>query len=621
MESHHDCPNTTDMDPLRATQSFDDTGGSGVNENVAKHEGENQAVSNADSTLMEDSFAFDAELNGAGIDDGQNRTSTPVAVASVTAPVDPVSLTTNTPNVADSNTNCLPGTSAEGANNFSTETVLAPFQVPTEGETQTQGFETERVIFLEESSAQPTLQETSSEASSTLYASAMSGSSAFVTASEGNSTFVGSPDQTDELSRDDSNNDFFEESGMGEVTEQDGRSCDGTETQNPAFESSEETGENSFQSSATVASAEYLTSEGSSYMQPFLSVHSSSVAQLKAAACEEGVTKADDFSGLAATSENNPTTGIEEENHENSVKPCSKDVADKSNLDLRLLETICEEATSMTIKEALIHSLNPTVRAGLQDGKFTLNETEVLALEQYCETVVNDLITELLESCLTPEDECSGHAKEIKQEKASQLSELGLQALKENCERFAHDIIAESVRDSNNFLSTSKARAREPRDFQAPLHSDAMQELMIVFQDSEDIQCYIGDLTAGIISSALNNVAVSISTKNVGKDGLEEVEAGIIEVPSDEDTSEVEFGSGMDGVDDLDEEEGVHRGTWDLNGEVQLEDFETESLNSTARNHSADLVHSYGGIEATLEYDAEWDKGDILREFQSFAPG
>ena len=277
--------------------------------------------------------------------------------------------------------------------------------------------------------------------------------------------------------------------------------------------------------------------------------------------------------------------------------------ANISDPDLRLLEVICEEATSMTIKEALIHSLNPSVRAGLQGGKLLLNETEVLSLERYCESVINNLITELLEQ-RWPQGSEPLHAldTEEKKEKALQLSEVGLTSLQKSCGRLARDIISESIGDMSAILADLGDASVELRvgygsGGKSPQDS-TMQELLVLFQNSEDVQQYIGDLTANVINSAINKVVIS-STNTFGQesnwvnehvtswDVPMERATGQSPFAGESGSSEPSDSSGDDGLGGF----GLHQDTAELD------------------------------MGQTLEFDSDWDRGDVLSDLHSFAPG
>lgn len=199
---------------------------------------------------------------------------------------------------------------------------------------------------------------------------------------------------------------------------------------------------------------------------------------------------------------------------------------EENSPDLDLLNEICEEATNMTIKEALICSLNPGVRAGLREGRLSLNESEILALEQYCEKLIDNLISQLLDGHWSERIKfCDEPRKpqplEDKALVAQKLSSLGVETLKSNCDRFVHSIITESMHDScfgfeNNetksLESDGELRAKQQQN--VALDQNSVQILLPLFKESEAIQDYIGFLSADIIKSALANLSTSIATKN-----------------------------------------------------------------------------------------------------------
>ncbi|KXJ28505.1 uncharacterized protein LOC110238634 [Exaiptasia diaphana] len=183
----------------------------------------------------------------------------------------------------------------------------------------------------------------------------------------------------------------------------------------------------------------------------------------------------------------------------------------EKSLDVLLLEEICEEAASMTIKEALIHSLKPNVRAGLATAHLRLSESEILNLEGYCEDFVGGLIKDLLRrtSILqNDKDEAQNNANQTTVQAttikitAKQLSAMDLKQLKVYCDHFVHNVIAESIIDSSMIVAKQQDQA------------DQVKDILHVFQESDELQEYFTSLTTDIVRTALINV--------VSKEHLEE---------------------------------------------------------------------------------------------------
>lgn len=174
------------------------------------------------------------------------------------------------------------------------------------------------------------------------------------------------------------------------------------------------------------------------------------------------------------------------------------DECDKS-LNILLLEEICEEAASMTIKEALIHSLKPNVRAGLSTAHLRLSESEILNLEGYCEDFVGGLIKDLLRRTSLLQNENTETQKNVVQattikKTAKQLSSMDLKQLKVYCDHFVHNVIAESIIDSSMIAAKQQHQA------------DQIAIILHMFQDSEELQDYFTGLTTDIVRLALINV-------------------------------------------------------------------------------------------------------------------
>ena len=180
---------------------------------------------------------------------------------------------------------------------------------------------------------------------------------------------------------------------------------------------------------------------------------------------------------------------------------------DEKSLDVLLLEEICEEAANMTIKEALLHSLKPNVRAGLTTALLRLNESEIMTLEGYCEDFVGGLIKDLLRRASFLQNADAEAQKNVVQaavikSAAKQLSSMNIKHLKVYCNHFVHNVIAESIMDSSMMVVKQQHQAEQ------------IKELLRWFQGSEELQEYFTSLTTNIVRTALINV--------VTKDDLEE---------------------------------------------------------------------------------------------------
>lgn len=171
----------------------------------------------------------------------------------------------------------------------------------------------------------------------------------------------------------------------------------------------------------------------------------------------------------------------------------------EKSLDILLLEEICEEAASMTIKEALIHSLKPNVRAGLTTAHLRLSESEILTLEGYCEDFVGGLIKDLLRRTSLLQNQSVETKKNVVQavaikNTAKQLSSMDLKQLKVYCDHFVHNVIAESIIDSSMIVAKQQGQAEK------------VKHILHVFKSSEELQEYFTSLTTDIVRTALINV-------------------------------------------------------------------------------------------------------------------
>ena len=200
---------------------------------------------------------------------------------------------------------------------------------------------------------------------------------------------------------------------------------------------------------------------------------------------------------------------------DNNVGECSASQTDSP--DLELLNEICEEATSMTIKEALIFSLKPGVRAGLREGRLLLNESEVMVLEQYCEHFIDNLFSELVDAQWTNLEVRNRYPPEDKAILARKLSDFDLDTLRANCDRFVHSIITESIHNSCFQRQLKEVKVVESGEKSELLDHNDVRDVFPLFQESETVQQYIGHITADIIKSALVNLSSSMTTKSAEK--------------------------------------------------------------------------------------------------------
>ena len=333
------------------------------------------------------------------------------------------------------------------------------------------------------------------------------------------------------------------------------------------------------------------------------------------------------------------------EGEENSDR--TKNSKDINSPDLDLLNEICEEATNMTIKEALICSLNPGVRAGLREGRLSLNESEILALEQYCEQFIDNLISQLLNGQWSDSinvETCKQKPQESKAKVAKKLSSLDLETLKSNCDRFVHSIITESLHDScfgfqnKETKLTAGERELNAKQKQSVLDQNSVQDVLPIFKESTVIQEYIGFLAADIVKSALANLSTSIATKSGDKN--EEMKLNNNSTSHDrtsvqEKTCSLKDTVGAQGTNSNDDMLkshstgiGIENGT---NESVALigsdEDFEiqnereTEELSDDEQIFGSSLT---GALETSLEFDHDvggWEGGGLLADLHALSSG
>ena len=334
------------------------------------------------------------------------------------------------------------------------------------------------------------------------------------------------------------------------------------------------------------------------------------------------------------------------EGEENSDRTTnSKDI---NSPDLDLLNEICEEATNMTIKEALICSLNPGVRAGLKEGRLSLNESEILALEQYCEQFIDNLISQLLNGQWSESinvETCKQKPQESKAKVAKKLGSLDLETLKSNCDRFVHSIITESLHDScfgfqnKETKLTAGERELNALQKQSVLDQNSVQDVLPIFKESNVIQEYIGFLAADIVKSALANLSTSIATKNGDKNEemkLNNNSASHDRTSVQEKTCSLKDTVGVEGTNSNDDMlkshitsgRGIENGT---NGTIALigsdEDFETQNERETVELSDDEQIFGSsltGALETSLEFDhdiGDWEGGGLLTDLHTLGSG
>ena len=349
----------------------------------------------------------------------------------------------------------------------------------------------------------------------------------------------------------------------------------------------------------------------------------------------------EDMSSAVEHYQDSNQTGNSDSHGKSSERTAS---LEENSPDLDLLNEICEEATNMTIKEALICSLNPGVRAGLREGRLSLNESEILALEQYCEKFIDNLISQLLDghwSERISDEPSKPQPLEDKAVIAQKLSSLGLETLKSNCDRFVHSIITESMhdscfgfqnKDSKSLEGDGELSAKHKKN--VALDQNSVEFLLPLFKESEAIQDYIGFLSADIIKSALANLSTSIVTKNGGKndhmtvnknsnsDDKVNTQGNVCFSQHKERTQFCYTNSDMweseSGANPRGLENETNRHKTSMNGHDDFEG-ETEGLLDDERMFSSSLN---GALETSLEFDVgDWEGGGFLEDFHALDTG
>lgn len=329
----------------------------------------------------------------------------------------------------------------------------------------------------------------------------------------------------------------------------------------------------------------------------------------------------------------------------NAVNSDKSVPVEENSPDLELLNEICEEATNMTIKEALICSLNPGVRAGLREGRLSLNESEILALEQYCEHFIDNLMSQLLDGHWSDkiyEVASNPQQREDKAKMAQKLSSLGLETLKSNCDRFVHNIITESLHDScfgfqnmdGKSLESDRTLGGKQRENDS-LDENSVQILLPLFKESQAIQDYIGFLAADVIKSALANLSTSIVTANGEKNdhmalhknspsdhkanterklclNSEHKEETLVSLPYN-DMWESQSDASLRGLEnETERHKALIHNDDDFEGHSVRE---TEGLSDDEQMLSSSLN---GALETSLEFDAgDWEGGGFLEDLHS----
>ncbi|KAL9985468.1 hypothetical protein ACROYT_G007881 [Oculina patagonica] len=352
------------------------------------------------------------------------------------------------------------------------------------------------------------------------------------------------------------------------------------------------------------------------------------------------------YQGMASTFEDDQDlhqwrNGVTEHNETSDRSMNSEGI---NSPDLDLLNEICEEATNMTIKEALICSLNPGVRAGLREGRLSLNESEILALEQYCEKFIDNLISQLLSgqwSDSINDEACKQKPHESKAKVAKKLSNLGLETLKTNCDRFVHSIITESLHDScfgfqhNETKLPDGNKESDAKQKQNVLDQKSIQDVLPILKDSDAIQDYIGFLAADIVKSALANLSTSIATKHGEKNepmklnnnstsqNRTEIQEKSCSLKDKQEVQCINTNNDMwksHGTSGGGIENGTNRGIASVGSD---DDFEIqyvrdiEELSEDEQIFSSSLT---GALETSLEFDhevGEWEGGGLLADLHS----
>lgn len=296
--------------------------------------------------------------------------------------------------------------------------------------------------------------------------------------------------------------------------------------------------------------------------------------------------------------------------------------------DLQLLNEICEEATYMTIKEALVYSLNPGVRSGLCEGRLSLNESEILALELYCEKFIDNLMSQLLDghwSKRISEETNKTKKVEDKSKMTQKLSSVGLEKLKSNCDRFVQSIITESLHDSCFGLWSNDKDDRNfgsQKDQTVESKDKSYQALLPLIKESKSIQDYIGYLSADIIKSALANLSTSIATENSEKN-----EHMTLNKNGFSDTCKSSERRNLSNKHDNDMWNSQNDATCKgLNNEGNiLNGLTTDDKHKEQHTLDQECIFSSslpGALETSLEFDSgEWEGPGVLEAFHSLDTG
>lgn len=333
------------------------------------------------------------------------------------------------------------------------------------------------------------------------------------------------------------------------------------------------------------------------------------------------------------------------EQRANSDKTVSSEAVNSPDLDL--LNEICEEATNMTIKEALICSLNPGVRAGLREGRLSLNESEILALEQYCEKFVDNLISQLLSGQWSEsinDEACKKTPHEYKVKVTKKLSDFDLEMLKTNCDRFVHSIITESLHDSCFGLHKNETTLLDSKEFDSKQKQNALdhkgfQDVLPIFKESAAIQDYIGCLAADIVKSALANLSTSIATKHGEKNeqmklnnnstsqnrtSVQEQTCSLTDKQEVQGTNTnndmwKSYSSSAGGL-----ENGINRGILSVGSD---DDYEIQYVRDEEELSEDEQIFASGlngALETSLEFDHDvggWGSGGLLADLHSVDKG
>lgn len=324
----------------------------------------------------------------------------------------------------------------------------------------------------------------------------------------------------------------------------------------------------------------------------------------------------------------------------------TKNFEELSSPDLDLLNEICEEATTMTIKEALICSLNPEVRAGLREGRLSLNESEILALEQYCEQFIENLISQLLvgdwSERITEEKNKPQPLKDKSKIMAQKLSNFGLETLKSNCDRFVHSVITESLHESclrfqgkfNEISPERETTIKTKQMEETGLDEDSVEILLPLVKRSKAIQDYIGFLAADVIKSALANLSTSIATKNDEKND----HMMLNKIRTSDDTTNTKTTHYLAEHKERTQLE-TSNDTWksqsdslqnkakrDLMSSVtsdnEFEEQYAKEVEGTLDDEHMISASFNGALETSLEFDVgDWEGGGFLEDFNSVDAG